>query len=63
MVDAVKVIFSLKNVRRAPGDAGSLKRITEIERETKVDSFIQRNGTLIQWPGSMYITVCLDVFI
>jgi hypothetical protein len=56
IVEAVKVIFSLKNVRRAPGAAGTLKRFTEIVHETPSDSFVQRNGTVSPWPGSMNIT-------
>ncbi|PPQ84052.1 hypothetical protein CVT26_013955, partial [Gymnopilus dilepis] len=55
IVEAIRVIFSLKNVRRAPGDAGSLKRFTEIVHETETDSFVQRNGTVSPWPGSMNI--------
>ncbi|PPQ85481.1 hypothetical protein CVT25_006638 [Psilocybe cyanescens] len=55
IVEGVKVIFSLKNVRRAAGDAGSLKRFTEIVHETETDSFVQRNGTVSPWPGSMNI--------
>ncbi|KAF9553362.1 heme peroxidase [Agrocybe pediades] len=55
IVEAVRVVFGLKNVRRAPGDAGSLKRITDIVHEAETDSFVQRNGTVTPWPGSMYI--------
>ncbi|KAG6861378.1 hypothetical protein C0995_000784 [Termitomyces sp. Mi166 len=55
VVEIVKVVFSLKNVRRAPGDAGRLHRFTEVLHETEVDFFIQRNGTVSLMPGSMYI--------
>ncbi|KAG6890061.1 hypothetical protein C0992_003159 [Termitomyces sp. T32_za158] len=55
IVEIVKVVFSLKNVRRAPGDAGDLHRLSEILHKTEVDSFVQRNGTIGPWPGSMYI--------
>ncbi|KAG5723914.1 Psi-producing oxygenase C [Termitomyces sp. T112] len=56
IVDIVKAIFSLRNVRRAPGDAGRLYRFSEVLHETEVDFFVQRNGTVSSWPGSMIIT-------
>ncbi|KAF4623505.1 hypothetical protein D9613_002388 [Agrocybe pediades] len=55
IVEALKVIFSLKNIRRAPGDAGTLKRFEEIVHETPLDNFIQRNGTVSPWPSSMFL--------
>jgi len=55
IVEAVKIIFSLKNVRRAPGAAGTLRQYSDIVYETEVDSFIQRNGTVSPWPGSMHV--------
>lgn len=58
IVEIVKVVFSLKNVRRAPGEAGKLKGFSEIIHETETDFFIQRNGTVSPWPGSLCIVVC-----
>ncbi|KAG6809913.1 hypothetical protein H0H92_014111 [Tricholoma furcatifolium] len=55
ITEIVKVVFGLKNVRRAPGSAGTLRRFTEIVHETASDVFIQRNGTIGSWPGSMNI--------
>ncbi|PPQ95917.1 hypothetical protein CVT26_016140 [Gymnopilus dilepis] len=54
-VEVLKIIFSLRNVRRAPGDAGSLKRFSETIHETPTDFFVQRNGTVGFWPGSLHI--------
>jgi linoleate 10R-lipoxygenase len=59
IAEIVKVVFKLKNIRRAPGDAGKLARFTEIVRETETDLFVQRDGSVSPWPGSMYIVVCL----
>ncbi|KAG6915284.1 hypothetical protein DXG01_012306 [Tephrocybe rancida] len=56
ITEIVKTVFRLKNVRRAPGNAGILRGFTEIVHETKSDFFIQRNGTVSAWPGSLYIT-------
>lgn len=59
----LKVIFKLRNIRRAPGDAGVLKRIVESVNETDTDFFVQRNGTVNRWPGSMQIVVCINFLV
>ncbi|KAG6815996.1 hypothetical protein H0H87_009602, partial [Tephrocybe sp. NHM501043] len=56
VVEILKIVFTLKNVRRAPGNAGILQGYTEIRRETETDIFIQRNGTVGLWPGSLHLT-------
>ncbi|KAF5372301.1 hypothetical protein D9615_009236 [Tricholomella constricta] len=55
ITEIVKAVFSLKNVRRAPGDAGKLQGFSEIIHETETDFFVQRNGTTSPWPGSLNI--------
>jgi hypothetical protein len=55
IVEVVKAVFSLKNIRRAPGDAGKIAGFTDIVRETETDFFIQRNGKVDRWPGSLHI--------
>ena len=57
IVEIVRAIFVLKNVRRAPGDAGRLTGFSQVVNETEVDFFVQRNGTVSPWPGSMFIVV------
>ena len=57
IIEIVKAVFKLKNVRRAPGDAGKLHGFTEIIRETENDFFVQRNGKVSAWPGSIVIVV------
>jgi linoleate 10R-lipoxygenase len=57
IVEIVKAIFSLKNVRRAPGNAGKQQRFTEIINDTETDFYVQRNGSVSAWPGSMHIVV------
>lgn len=56
--EIVKVVFKLKNVRRAAGDAGKLVGFTEVINKTETDFYIQRNGSVSTWPGSMHIVVC-----
>ncbi|KAG6916804.1 hypothetical protein DXG01_005269 [Tephrocybe rancida] len=55
IIEIVKSVFSLKNVRRAPGDAGKLHGFSETIHETETDFFVQRNGTVSAWPGSLHI--------
>ncbi|KJA20426.1 hypothetical protein HYPSUDRAFT_166972 [Hypholoma sublateritium FD-334 SS-4] len=57
ITEIVKVIFKLPNVRRAPGPAGRQNRINEVINGTDTDYFVQRNGTISRWPGSMQIVV------
>ena len=57
IVEMVRVIFSLKNIRRAPGDAGKLQKITTIKNETPTYQYVQPNGELSMWPGPMNIVV------
>jgi len=57
IIEIVKAVFKLKNVRRAPGNAGKLHRFTEIINETETDFYVQRNGSVSPWPGSMHIVV------
>ncbi|KAF8957351.1 heme peroxidase [Flammula alnicola] len=59
IAEIVKVVFKLKNVRRAEGDTGTLKRFSELVNDTDTDFFVQRNGTVGRWPGSMQIVVCV----
>ncbi|KAG6916402.1 hypothetical protein DXG01_006982 [Tephrocybe rancida] len=56
VAEILKIVFALKNVHRAPGSAGILRGYTEIRRETETDIFIQRNGTIGLWPGSLHLT-------
>ena len=57
IVEMVRVVFSLKNIRRAPGDAGRLQKITTIKNETPTYQYVQPNGELSMWPGPMQIVV------
>ncbi|KAF5370929.1 hypothetical protein D9615_009815 [Tricholomella constricta] len=57
IVEIVKAVFRLKNVRRAPGDAGKLHGFVEIIHDTETDFYVQRNGTVSPWPGSLHIVV------
>ncbi|KAF9466792.1 heme peroxidase [Collybia nuda] len=59
ITEIVKSIFKLKNLRRAPGNAGKLQGFTEIINQTETDYYIQRDGSVNFWPGSLQIVVCL----
>ncbi|KAF7343790.1 Heme peroxidase [Mycena sanguinolenta] len=53
MLEIVKAVFGLKNVRRAPGDAGRLAGFTQLVNETETKVYITPYGTTSAWPGSM----------
>jgi len=55
IAEIVRAVFKLKNVRRAPGPAGKLNGFKEIIHETETSFYIQRNGTVSAWPGSMVL--------
>ena len=53
----LRVVFKLRNVRRASSDAGKLSGFTEVVNETETKAFINPNGTSSPWTGSMYLVV------
>ena len=59
IAEILKVVFTLRNVRRAPGDAGRLAGYTTVVNETETNVYVQPDGTTSSWPGPMYLVVCL----
>jgi linoleate 10R-lipoxygenase len=57
IAEILKVVFGLKNVRRAPGDAGKLAGFRTIVHETETNVYLTPNGTTSSWPGSMHLVV------
>nr|GAT46932.1 heme peroxidase [Mycena chlorophos] len=55
IAEVLKVIFGLKNVRRAPGDMGRLAGFTQIVDETPTNVYLTAYGGTSAWPGSMTI--------
>ncbi|KAJ7174160.1 heme peroxidase [Mycena crocata] len=53
--EIVKVVFKLKNVRRANGDAGKLAGFKTIINETETNVYLTPYGTTSPWPGSMFL--------
>ncbi|KAF9500697.1 heme peroxidase [Pleurotus eryngii] len=60
ITEMIKPIFSLKNLRRAAGDAGVLAGYHDIIRETETNVYVNRDGTTGPWPGSLYVQVRLS---
>ncbi|KAM0789376.1 hypothetical protein ACM66B_000206 [Microbotryomycetes sp. NB124-2] len=58
LVATIKSVFRLKNVRRAPGPAGQLKRFWETMAETKVPVYVSAMSTPTPLPPSLVI--CYD---
>lgn len=57
IAEILKVIFRLKNVRRATGDAGKLAGFTTVVNETPTNVYLTPYGTTTPWPGSMHLVV------
>ncbi|KAJ7704765.1 heme peroxidase [Mycena rosella] len=55
IAETVKVVFKLKNVRRAAGDAGKLAGFKTTINETETNVYLTPYGTTSPWPGSMYL--------
>jgi linoleate 10R-lipoxygenase len=58
ITEIVKAVFGLRNVRRAPGNAGSLKGFEVTINETKTNMYLSSTGKLTPWPESMHLVVC-----
>ncbi|KAF7326065.1 Heme peroxidase [Mycena kentingensis (nom. inval.)] len=61
IVEVVKVVFSLKNVRRAPGDMGKIAGFTQTVNETETNVYLTPYGTTSGWPGEMVVQWDEDV--
>jgi linoleate 10R-lipoxygenase len=57
IAEIVRVVFSLNNVRRAPGAAGKLAGFKTTVNETETKVYLTPYGTTSPWPGSMYLVV------
>ncbi|KAJ6589604.1 heme peroxidase [Mycena capillaripes] len=55
ITEIVKAVFTLKNVRRAPGNAGRLARFKSSCNETSVITYLTPDGRTSRWPGSMHL--------
>ncbi|KAF8516240.1 heme peroxidase [Gautieria morchelliformis] len=55
IAEILKVVFGLKNVRRAPGKAGQLVGYTTVINETETNVYVHPNGTTSPWPASMHL--------
>jgi linoleate 10R-lipoxygenase len=62
IAEIVKVVFGLKNVRRAPGTAGQLVGYTTVINETETNVYVHPNGSTSPWPGSMHLVVRCCLF-
>lgn len=56
VVQLLKVVFKLKNVRRAPGNAGKLLGFSETHRNITYDWFLQESGEVSKWAGPFVLT-------
>lgn len=55
LVEVLRVIFSLKNLRRAPGTMGVLSGFDNLDHGMKTHMFIDSKGKISPWPGSLMV--------
>jgi hypothetical protein len=56
LVEVIRVIFSLKNLRRAQGPAGTLSGYGDNQFGTKAKLFLDDTGKISAWPGCLMVT-------
>lgn len=61
MPEVIKVIFRLKNLRRAEGVAGRLAGFALEQYGTESPVYLDDTGNITYWPGSMTLVVS-DMF-
>ena len=57
MVQVLKTVFSLKNVRRAPGLSGTLKRFPCNVNETEFYQYLNKTQDPVPWATSLVLQV------
>ncbi|KAF5338872.1 hypothetical protein D9611_008746 [Ephemerocybe angulata] len=55
ILDIIKVVFSLKNIRRGKGDSGRLVKVTKIFNLVETNQYVKQDGSLSDWPQTMTI--------
>ena len=61
--EMIKVIFRLKNLRRAEGAAGVLAGFTQPSNGTDVPLYLDDTGNVTYWPGSLTLVVSCSCLI
>ncbi|KAJ7103706.1 heme peroxidase [Mycena crocata] len=60
IADILKIVFKLKNVRRAPGNAGKLAKIKLMINEAETNIYLMPYGTTTPFPSSMHLVGSVD---
>lgn len=55
IAELVKIVFSLKNFRRGPGDSGKLVLITKTFNAVETNQYVKKDGSLSDWPQTMTV--------
>ena len=56
LVEQIRVIFSLKNLRRASGQQGTLSSFAQPQFGTKGKLYLDDTGNVSAWPGGLMVT-------
>lgn len=55
LLAVIRVIFSLKNLRRAPGPQGKLASFVDAQEGTRMRLFLDDTGAMTPWPGQLMV--------
>jgi hypothetical protein len=55
LLSVIRVIFSLKNLRRAPGVQGKLASFMDNQEGTPMRLFLDPTGAMTPWPGQLMV--------
>ncbi|KAJ7278558.1 heme peroxidase [Mycena rebaudengoi] len=55
ITETLKVVFKLKNVRRAPGNAGKMRKFKMVINGGETNIYLTPYGTTTPWPSSMHL--------
>ncbi|KDQ11181.1 hypothetical protein BOTBODRAFT_114735 [Botryobasidium botryosum FD-172 SS1] len=59
ILEILKIVYTLEDLKPAPGDAGRLVGTTKIFNDVETNQYIKPDGTLTDWPVSMLLSVSI----
>jgi linoleate 10R-lipoxygenase len=63
IVEVLRVILKLRNLRRAEGDLGRLAGFRTLVHETELNVYLMPDGSTSCWPGPLHLVVCASLLL
>src|SRR6266576_4260204 len=63
IVEVLKVILKLRNLRRAEGDLGRLAGFRTLVHETEMKVYLMPDGSTSCWPGPLHLVVSASLLL